>query len=233
MIPDLWRGIALFAIALLMAVACARQPGSATTPVTQDTAISTPDRATISGRSETKSHPRAAGASTSKVRPVVNNPSSTTVRSQTATAPTTGRSESPSTQVADVRTNAGGPAAGRRVPAEFQGTAELGDVHFEFDRATLSPAGMKTLDKNAEWIRKKPDQLVLIEGHCDDRGTNEYNLALGERRARAAMNYLVTQGVPAARMATVSYGEERPACREASEACWARNRRAHFLARAQ
>ena len=70
---------------------------------------------------------------------------------------------------------------------------------------------------------------MLIEGHCDERGTNEYNLALGERRAKAAMNYLVSQGVQANRITIISYGEERPACTERSESCWAKNRRAQFL----
>jgi len=74
---------------------------------------------------------------------------------------------------------------------------------------------------------------VLIEGHCDERGTNEYNLALGERRAKAAMNFLVAQGVPAARMTIISYGEERPLCREESEKCWAENRRGMFLTKSQ
>jgi peptidoglycan-associated lipoprotein len=71
--------------------------------------------------------------------------------------------------------------------------------------------------------------LVLIEGHCDERGTNEYNLALGERRARAARDYLTSAGVPESRITIVSYGEERPLCTERTEVCWAQNRRAHFL----
>jgi peptidoglycan-associated lipoprotein len=74
---------------------------------------------------------------------------------------------------------------------------------------------------------------VLIEGHCDERGTNEYNLALGERRAKATMNYLVGQGVQANRITIISYGKERPTCTEHSEACWAKNRRAHFLVKAR
>ena len=74
---------------------------------------------------------------------------------------------------------------------------------------------------------------MLIEGHCDERGTNEYNLALGERRARATMNYLLAQGLPATRITIISYGKERPVCTEHAESCWARNRRAHFLVKAQ
>ena len=74
---------------------------------------------------------------------------------------------------------------------------------------------------------------MLIEGHCDERGTNEYNLGLGDRRARATMNYLVSQGVQAGRISTVSYGEERPVCTEHNESCWQKNRRAQFLVKEQ
>jgi peptidoglycan-associated lipoprotein len=85
------------------------------------------------------------------------------------------------------------------------------------------------LDTNAGWLKQNTGQLLLIEGHADERGTNEYNLALGERRAKAAMNYLVSQGVQAPRITIISYGEERPVCADKSEACWSQNRRAHFL----
>ena len=88
---------------------------------------------------------------------------------------------------------------------------------------------MKTLDANGTWLKAHDSSLVLIEGHCDERGTVEYNLALGERRAKAAMSYLVSRGVPAGRITIVSYGKERPVCTEHNPACWARNRRAHFL----
>ncbi|MCL6641030.1 MAG: peptidoglycan-associated lipoprotein Pal [Candidatus Rokubacteria bacterium] len=104
------------------------------------------------------------------------------------------------------------------------------DVHFDFDRYDIRPGDAAVLDANAAWL-KQNDLLVLIEGHADERGTNTYNLALGERRAKAAMNYLVAQGVAAARLTIISYGEERPACTAHEEACWARNRRARFLVR--
>ena len=87
----------------------------------------------------------------------------------------------------------------------------------------------RILDTNAAWLKSNPNHLVLIEGHADERGTNEYNLALGERRAKSTMNYLVSQGVQANRITIISYGEERPACTEKTEECWAKNRRAHFL----
>lgn len=127
----------------------------------------------------------------------------------------------------------GAGAAPRRALREFSETAALEDVYFEFDESTIPPTGIQALNANASWIKGHPDRMILIEGHCDDRGTNDYNLALGERRARSAMNYLVAHGVPNTRIVTVSYGEERPACRAPTESCWSKNRRAHFLVYAQ
>jgi peptidoglycan-associated lipoprotein len=121
------------------------------------------------------------------------------------------------------------PAAARPAPAEFMAVAALRDAFFDFDKYEIRPEDAKVLDSNASWLKTNLNLLVLIEGHCDERGTNEYNLALGERRAKSAMNYLVSQGVQASRITIISYGEERPQCTEHSEACWAKNRRAHFL----
>jgi peptidoglycan-associated lipoprotein len=112
---------------------------------------------------------------------------------------------------------------------DFASVADLTDVFFDFDKYDIRPNDAKTLDANASWLKSNPNHLVLIEGHCDERGTNEYNLALGERRAKSTMNYLVSQGVQANRITIISYGEERPQCTEHTESCWAKNRRAHFL----
>jgi len=102
-------------------------------------------------------------------------------------------------------------------------------VHFDFDKAVIRSGDAKILDASAGWLKANPEQLLLIEGHCDERGTNEYNLALGERRAKAAMSYLVSRGVQASRITLISYGKERPLCTEKAERCWAQNRRDHFL----
>ena len=120
----------------------------------------------------------------------------------------------------------------RPSPREFMAVAALKEVYFDFDKYDIRPGDAKILDSNATWL-KGNNNLVLIEGHCDERGTNEYNLALGERRAKATMNYLVSQGVQAGRITIISYGEERPICTEHNEACWAKNRRAHFLTKAR
>jgi peptidoglycan-associated lipoprotein len=121
------------------------------------------------------------------------------------------------------------PVAERPAPREFLARPELGDIHFDFDKYAIRPGDARILDAAARWLQENRNHLVLIEGHCDERGTSEYNLALGERRARAARNYLVGRGVQAERITITSYGKERPLCTDSNERCWARNRRAHFL----
>ncbi len=103
----------------------------------------------------------------------------------------------------------------------------VGDrVFFATDSSTVSDEGRQTLNRQAEWLKKYGQYQITVEGHCDERGTREYNLALGERRANAARQYLVAQGIPASRIKTVSYGKERPDPVGSDEAAWARNRRA-------
>jgi len=107
---------------------------------------------------------------------------------------------------------------------DFQ--VNVGDrVFFDFDKFDVKPAGKATLDKQAAWLKKFPQWKVVVEGHCDERGTREYNLALGERRANAVKSYLVNQGIPANRVTTISYGKERPVALGSNEAAWAQNRR--------
>lgn len=104
----------------------------------------------------------------------------------------------------------------------------LQEIHFDYDKADIRDGDRAILGRNADNLKKFDFLRVTVEGHCDERGTVEYNLALGERRAKAAYDYLVSLGVPAARLKTVSYGKEIPLCREANEDCWGRNRRGHF-----
>ena len=114
-------------------------------------------------------------------------------------------------------------------PKEYEANDALKPINFDFDKAVIRPGDAKTLDASADWLRRNPNNLLLIEGHCDERGTPEYNLALGERRAKAAMDYLVSKGVSSDRITIVSFGKERPLCSESSEACRAQNRRDQFL----
>jgi peptidoglycan-associated lipoprotein len=119
--------------------------------------------------------------------------------------------------------------AARPNPKDFTAKTDLRDIRFEFDSYVIRAEDAQLLDQNADLMKANPSWLVLIEGHADQRGTPDYNLALSERRARASMNYLVSRGVRANRISVMSYGEQRPICSEASEDCWSQNRRAHFL----
>ncbi len=104
--------------------------------------------------------------------------------------------------------------------------ANVGDrVFFDFDKSDLKPEARRTIERWAAWLRQYPNVTVTVEGHCDERGTREYNIGLGERRAAAAKNYLVAQGIAANRVATISYGKERPAVVGSNEAAWSQNRR--------
>jgi len=105
---------------------------------------------------------------------------------------------------------------------------EAEGIYFDYDKSEIKAEAKAILEKKAAWLRANPSYKVKIEGNCDDRGTNEYNLALGDRRAKAAQKYLNALGISMDRMSTISYGEEKPACTEKSEKCWSKNRRDDF-----
>ena len=106
---------------------------------------------------------------------------------------------------------------------------KLEAIYFDFDKYMIKPEGREAMKRNAEWLQKNPDRKIVVEGNCDERGTNEYNMALGQRRADAGAKYLMDLGIAKDRVSTVSYGEEKPICRESNEECWSRNRRADFV----
>jgi peptidoglycan-associated lipoprotein len=108
-------------------------------------------------------------------------------------------------------------------------SSPLKDIFFDFDRSDLNAEARTTLRANAAWLKANPAARVEIEGHCDERGTSEYNLALGAKRAQSARDYLTTLGISAARLSTISYGEEIPVCREKTESCYQQNRRSRFV----
>lgn len=134
--------------------------------------------------------------------------------------------------------SSGGGTSATSLPGPAAGSAEdfvvnVGDrVFFDFDKYNLRPDARTTLERQAAWLKKYPSVVVSIEGHCDERGTREYNLALGERRANSAKNYLVALGVNPNRITTISYGKERPAVTGSNEAAWSQNRRAVTVIRA-
>lgn len=114
----------------------------------------------------------------------------------------------------------------KKGPATASG---LNRVHFDFDSASIQPDMIKVINGNADYLQKHKNLKVMIEGHCDERGTNEYNIALGDRRAQTAHDYLTAKGISAGRLKTVSYGEEKPLEKGYGEAAWYMNRRAEFV----
>jgi len=117
----------------------------------------------------------------------------------------------------------------KEIPVEELAKNVLQDIHFDFDKYNIRPDARPILDDIADFLNEHLDINIVIEGHCDERGTNEYNLALGDRRAKAAKDYLVSKGVSPSRILTITYGEEKPLCRESNEECWQKNRRDHFV----
>ena len=118
------------------------------------------------------------------------------------------------------------PAAGFVAGSVDDFLKNVGDrVFFDFDKSNLREDAKATLDKQIAWLKKYPNWSITVEGHCDERGTREYNLALGERRANSVKQYMAANGIPASRLKTISYGKERPAVQGSNEAAWAQNRR--------
>jgi peptidoglycan-associated lipoprotein len=117
-------------------------------------------------------------------------------------------------------------------PVGSAASSPLRDIYFDFDRSDLRPDARDTLKQNAGWLQKNPSATVQIEGHCDERGTAEYNLALGAKRAQTAKDYLTTLGISAQRLSTISYGQELPVCTEHAEECWQKNRHDRFVIKA-
>jgi len=120
----------------------------------------------------------------------------------------------------------GGLDEARTLP--FKDTSSLQDIHFKFDRYDLDDQSRGTLRQNVSYLKSNSGAVIEIQGHCDERGTNNYNIALGERRAHSTKMYLVSQGIGSRRIHTISYGEERPFCFDSNDTCWLKNRRAHF-----
>jgi peptidoglycan-associated lipoprotein len=123
----------------------------------------------------------------------------------------------------------GGPVSSLESGATSADISQVADIFFDFDRYAIRRDAQPVLEGNAIWMKKMPGKSVLIEGHCDERGTQAYNLVLGEKRARSTKHYLEDLGVPASRLKIVSYGEMRPFCKEHDEDCYQKNRRAHFV----
>lgn len=117
----------------------------------------------------------------------------------------------------------------RLLDLDFKSTSDLQDIYFQFDQYDLDDTSREILNKNASFLKgKNPVAKIEIQGHCDERGTNNYNISLAERRVKSTKKYLVSLGVDPKRIHTISFGEEKPLCAESNEMCWSKNRRAHF-----
>jgi peptidoglycan-associated lipoprotein len=111
----------------------------------------------------------------------------------------------------------------------LSGSGPLSDIHFGYNTYNIEPQDGSVLKQNASWLQSNPRTRVQVEGHCDERGSEEYNIALGAKRAQAAKDYLETLGVEGSRISTISYGKELPICTDHDESCWQQNRRDHFV----
>ena len=120
-----------------------------------------------------------------------------------------------------------GSLEGGNIPVAQAGGV-LADIYFQYDSASLSSSARETLRENANWLQSNPEYIIALEGHCDERGTSEYNLALGQRRAQSVYDYIRSLGVDGGRMTTVSYGEDQPLDPSSNEQAWSLNRRVHF-----
>ena len=150
----------------------------------------------------------------------------------TAPKPTTEKAATPvkhATVVGTALTDSTKPSSPAQAPVAQQAQKALDRVYFDFDSADLSTLSRDTLAKNAAYLKANASVKIQVAGNCDERGSDEYNLALGEKRAKAAAQYLVTMGIPATRLATISYGKEKPADPGHNEAAWAKNRRDEFV----
>jgi peptidoglycan-associated lipoprotein len=155
-------------------------------------------------------------------------PSTSTPSSPSATAPSGSAGASPK-PVDTIRESSSLDALRSGQSTATPAASPLKEIHFDYDRSDLRADARDLLKGHAEWLKNNPAARIEIEGHADDRGTNEYNLALGAKRAQSAKDYLVTLGIAANRLSTISYGEELLVCKEATDECWQKNRRARFV----
>jgi peptidoglycan-associated lipoprotein len=236
-------------LSTVVAVACRRSQPPAPQPTATAPPPPPPPAPTITIRAEPATIER--GGSTT-LQWEARNASSVAIAPEVGNVPLTGnRSVSPTSSVSytATATGPGGTASDvarvtvnvpppppkpdepKRPPVTSDDIFEkqVRDVFFDYDKADIRPDMVAILQGNANWLRANPNVLFTIEGHCDERGSQEYNIGLGDRRANAVREFLIAQGIPASRMTTVSYGEERPVCRDQTEECYYRNRRAHFL----
>lgn len=171
----------------------------------------------------------ALSASACAKKPVETPPPAVTTPAPVETKPATPPAPPPAPPAATPAAPTEDELFAKETLEELNKRAPLGDVLFGYDSVTLTEEARGTLQKHLEWLKRWSSTRVMVEGHADSRGTDEYNLALAEKRADAVRDYLVSLGLAADRITIVSKGEEQPACEEETEACWQQNRRGHFI----
>jgi peptidoglycan-associated lipoprotein len=231
----------LASAALLFAAGCKKKETAAPTPpppppppAAKPTATFSADRASINKGESVKLSWTTTDANNVSISPEVGavtpqgsttvTPAASTTYTLTASGPG-GSAEA----TAHVTVNAPPPPPAAKEPSfDELFTQEVKDAYFDYDKADIRSDAQQALQHDADFLKKYPQAHIVIEGHCDERGSTEYNLALGDRRANAVRQYLVNLGIPSANINTVSYGKEKPVCTESTEACWQQNRRGHL-----
>src|ERR1700746_365098 len=228
--------------AAVLAAGCSKKPAISGTPPPPTAAPSTPtvtltaDPTSINKGDSATLHWSSTNATNLTIAPDVGavapegstkvSPADSTTYTLTASGP--GGSADSSVRIS-VAAAAAPPPAARNATLEEMFLKEVQDAYFDLDKADIRTDARAAIGKTADFLRNYPQVKVVIEGHCDERGSTEYNLALGDRRSAAVKQYLVSLGIGADRMTTLSYGKEKPFCMESNEDCWQRNRRGHFV----
>jgi peptidoglycan-associated lipoprotein len=229
------------AMALLLA-ACNKKPPAATPPAytpppsaVKPAANITADRNSINPGESVKLSWTTSDATNVSIAPevgAVTPQGSTTVTPTQSTTYTLTASSAGGNTDSSVRISVSAPAPVAEAPKntsfDEMFLKEMRDAYFDYDSAAIRPDAREALQKSAEFLKNYPNTRVTIEGHCDERGSTEYNLALGQRRANAVKEYLVSLGIPADHLNTTSWGKEKPFCTESTESCYVQNRRGHF-----
>ena len=228
-----------FAVLALNVVGCHKKPVAATAPPTPPPAASKPtasltaDRVSVNKGESVKLSWNTTDAAKVSLAPevgAVNPQGSTSVTPSASTTYTLTASGEGGTTESSVRISVSALASTetRNPSLEELFLKDMRDAYFDYDSAAIRPDAREALQRSADFLKNYPSANVTVEGHCDERGSTEYNIALGDRRSNAVKQYLISLGVPTNQVLTTSWGKEKPFCAQANETCWQQNRRGHF-----
>jgi len=231
--------LVFFAVLALAVVGCHKKPVAATAPPTPPPVASKPtaslraDRVSVNKGESVKLSWSTADAAKVSIAPevgAVTPQGSTSVTPSASTTYTLTASSDGGSAESSVRISVSALASTetRKPPLEELFLKDIRDAYFDYNSAAIRPDAREALQRSADFLKNYPSANVTVEGHCDERGSTEYNIALGDRRANAVKQYLVSLGVPTKQVLTTSWGKEKPFCAQANETCWQQNRRGHF-----